>query len=284
MAMPTPAPKKSAKKSPQVAPLAASKNASPAGNGADGSAEALAEFLAEAQAIPARDVRPFRGDAALAFHNVDAGLAAVAAREAELSALPAPFDVAAMRSLRKLALAVVYAAAQVDRSSPGTTRKRIARASELRDLLLTNAVALMKSGVLPEPKVKKILAGKGTRDLAQDCVDLAQLFRDNAAALKGKTAVTKAQIDEAARVGNELIATLQPSRGKARVPAEVKSAVDTRDRVWTLLWTRHKEQLRRAGMWLWIDDIDRHVPPLLSNTGPKKKAPKKDASAAGVEG
>jgi len=30
--------------------------------------------------------------------------------------------------------------------------------------------------------------------------------------------------------------------------------------VWTLLYERHARQLRRAGMWRWIDDVDARVP------------------------
>ncbi|MCK6587127.1 MAG: hypothetical protein HUU21_24270 [Polyangiaceae bacterium] len=237
-----------------------------------GSAEALAEFLADAQSILTRDIRPLRADPALAYHNVDIGLQAVAPHEPALAKLPAPFNLNAMKSLRHLALGVIYAAAQVDRSSPGTIRKVFKRAAELRDVLLSAAVAAMKSGILPVAKVRKIIAGKGMRDMAQDCIDLAQLFRDHAADVKGKTAITKAQIDEAALIGDQLVASLKPGRAKARVPDSVKSAVDTRDRMWTLLVTRHREQLRRAGAWLWVDDVDEYVPPLLSGSSKKAKS------------
>lgn len=281
--MAKPTPQKSAKKSPLPTSIAPAKDVAPTTTSVQGSAEALAEFLAEARAVPAQDVYPLRNDPALALHNIDAGLAAIAPRETELSVLPAPFEITTMRSLRRLALALIYAAAQVDRSSPGTTRKLISRAAELREILLTSAVALMKTGTLPEPKVKKIMSGKGSRDLAQDCVDLAQLFRDHTAALRGKTAVTKAQIDEAANAGNELLTILQPAHGKTRISADVKNAVDIRDRVWTLLWMKHKQHLRRAGMWLWVDDVDDHVPPLLSSRGATKKASKKDKPPSPTE-
>jgi hypothetical protein len=271
-----------AKAPPAAEPAAA---AAPPGGDAPvpGAAEAFAELLPEAQAIPAREVRPLRGDPALALHNVDVGLAAVAPHEGALAALPAPFEVGAMRSLRRAALAVIYAAAQVDRASPGKTRKLLQRAAELRDLLLSAAAALMKSAVLPAPKVKKILAGRGTRDLVQDCVDLAQLFRDHAAAVRGKTAITKAEIDEAAEVGNQLLSMLKPARAKSRASAAVQGAVDARDRLWTLLSRRHRDQLRRAGMWLWLDEVDDHVPPLLSGVSRRAKKPGAggDGAAAG---
>lgn len=249
-----------------------------------GSAEAAAEFLPAAREIPAREIQPLRADAALIHHNVSVGLEAVMAREAELAHLPAPFDLEAMKSLQRLALGLVYAAAQVDRSSPGTTKKLLKRAHELRDVLLSAAVALMKAGVLPTQKVKKIMAGTGARDVVQDCVDLAQLFRDYAAEVRGKTAVTRAQIDEAAAVGNELLALLKPKGARAKAPAAVRDAVEARDRLFTLLSQRHGEQLRRAGMWLWVDKVDEHVPPLLSRVTRKAKRPNGSSGASDARG
>lgn len=238
-----------------------------------GPAEAFARFLPVTAALPEKEIRRLRASPTLALHNVSIGLDAVLARESELKKLPPPFDLAELKSLRHLALAVVYAAAQVDRASPGVVAKLYKRVAELRDLLLSSAVALMKAGLLPTAKVKKIMAGRGMRDAAQDCIDLAQLFRDHAAAVRGKTAIGKPQIDEAARVGEELLAALKPAGAKNRMSAAVKSAVDARDRLWTLLAIRHEAQLRRAGMWLWVDDVDEHVPPLLSSARRSRKAP-----------
>jgi hypothetical protein len=249
-----------------------------------GAAEAVAAFLVEAQQIPASEILPMRSDPALAHHNVLVGLDAVKPREAELAGLPAPFDLGAMKSLRPLSLGVVHAAAQVDRSSSGKIRKQITRASELRDILLTSAEALMKTGVLPGPKVKRIAAGRGLRDAVQDCVDLAQLFREHAAAIAGKTAVTPEQIDEAAAVGNELLSVLKVKGAKTKLPEDLRTSIDTRDRLWTLLVRRHDDQLRRAGMWLWVDDVDEHVPPLLARTVRRSKKPAGGDGSAPAQG
>jgi hypothetical protein len=280
--------KAAAKKSPSKKPPPAqpAKPATPASSDteAEGSAAALAEFLPEAKKFPSRDIRPLRADPALAYYNVDVGLRAVEPHEAELAALPAPFDLATMKSLRRLALGVIYAAAQVDRSSAGTTRKLMKRASELRDVLLSAAVALMKAGLLPAQQVKKIIAGRGNRDMVQDCIDLAELFRQHQKSLLGKTAVTKEQIDEAAAVGNQLIVILKPARAKAKASEAVQKAVETRDRMWTLLYARHGGHLRRAGMWLWGDEVDEHVPPLLSSVGRKAKKPDSGGVSAGEPG
>lgn len=121
------------------------------------------------------------------------------------------------------------------------------------------------------------------RDAAQDCIDLAQLFREHAATVKGKTAIGKPQIDEAAVAGEQLLAALKPARARSRVSESVKRAVDTRDRLWTLLSSRHAVQLRRAGMWLWVDDVDEHVPPLLSSARRTRRAAAESGAPGGAQ-
>lgn len=243
---------------------------------AEGSEEALAEFRPHAQKLDSRDIQPMRADAALAYHNIVIGVNAVLSKQAALAKLPAPFKLESVKSLPRLALALLFAARQVDRKagSPGTTKQMLRRANELRTLLLTAAEALANSKIIPARLVEKIRKGRGVRDLVQDCIDLAALFRKYAAEIAGKTAITKEQIDEAASVGNSLLRVLVPkaARKAKKTPDDVKDAVELRDRLWTLLVTRYREHLRRAGMWQWGDDVDDHVPPLQSRAAASRKS------------
>ena len=177
---------------------------------------------------------------------------------------------------------MVYAAAQVDLSSPGTIAKLRKTAGALRDVLLSNAVALMKAGALPAPDVQRIVKGKGGTDVAQDCVDLAHLFTVNAAALKGKTVITQAQTDEARSVGDELLRLLKPKNAPSKSTSQQSPAVVARDQLGALLGAQHQAQVRRAGMWIWVDDVDAHVPPLQSHAGHKKTKAAAPAAANGA--
>src|SRR5262249_10447092 len=109
---------------------------------------------------------------------------------------------------------------------------------------------------------------------------LAALFRAHAAAIRNKTAVTAADLAEAADVGAELTTRLKPERARRDEKAKgaLAEQMEQRDRTWTLLWLRHRE-LRRAGMWLWVDEVDAHVPPLQAYEGRtrKLKTPASDA-------
>lgn len=234
-----------------------------------GSQKAYADFLPEALALSDGEVRPFRSDASLAYHNIRRGLDAVTPHIERIQEDLPKVDVARLQKLDKLALAVIYAAAQIDRSSDGSTPALLEKARTLRDVLIKSADALVASGVLPAHSVARIREGRGHIDLAQDCVDLAALFVKHENDVQGKTAVTAAQVQEAATVGTELLTRLKPKGTKSKDPAE--EAVKARDRLWTLLVKGHRE-LRRVGMWLWVDDVDEHVPPLQSrNLPPRKK-------------
>jgi len=237
-----------------------------------GSQKAYEDLLPEAQAIPESEIRPFRADGSLAYHNVQRGLDAIAPHIDQIKVELPTVDLTRLQALGDLALAVIYAAAQVDRASDGSTPAFLEKARALRDVLVKSADALAASDIFPARAVERIREGRGSIDLAQDCVDLAALFKKYENEIQGKTAVTTAQIEDAATVGTELLTRLKPKGTKTKDPAEAEA--NTRDRLWTLLVQGHRD-LRRVGMWLWADEVDKHVPPLQSR---KSSARKKDES------
>jgi hypothetical protein len=245
----------------------------------DRSQRAYDAFLPAALAIPAAAVRPFRYDGSLAYHNVARGLAAVLPHEATLRAELPRTDVAALRALPDLALAVVFAADQVDRGgahSDGSTARLLKTAFASRSLLLDVATALAAKALIPRRAVEKIREGRGNIDAATDCVALNALFIRHAAAIKGRHPLARSDVVEAGDVGNALLKILQPKRARTRATsADVARAADHRDRLWTLLVQRFEgpHGLERAAMHLWGRDAAQHVAPLLSFTPtPRAKA------------
>lgn len=239
-----------------------------------GSQEAYERFLPVADAIDASLVQNFRADATLAYHNVDRGLDEIAPFIDQIKEQLPTVRMKQLVETADLALAVMFAAAQVDRGADGSTQALLAEARASRAFLMASADALAAAGLFPARAVQKIHEGNGLIDSAQDCVDLAALFAKHAKEIKGKTAVTSAQVTKAASVGTELLKRLKSKRTKGKQDSGVTSAVEKRDRLWTLLVQRHKE-LRRVGMWLWMDEVDAHVPALQSRAAPAKKREKK---------
>lgn len=233
---------------------------------------AYAAHLPHALALDPEAILPMRADPYVALHNTQAGTAAVAVLEAALKPDLPRIDWARLKELPQVALAVVFAAGQVDRHVPssGETARKRTRCAELRSLLLVSAQALAKAGLLPGHEVDRIRSGSGAIDSAQDCIDLAALFQTHAAQVAGRTPFTEAERAEAATLGTDLVRTLKPAavRPVAGQPTPADHAAEMRDRLWTLLVLGYRDVLRVA-YWQWLGEADLHVPALQSARKPK---------------
>lgn len=242
-----------------------------------GSLAAVERLRARAEALPASAVLPCRADVVLAQHNAQTGIAAVLGQKATVLAAPdgpRP-DWAALGATREVAEAVVYAALQVTPASRDRgLRADIAEAYKLREVLLSDARTLALKGIFPAKRVAAIAVGRGTLDAVEDCVTLAALYHTHAAALRGKTAVSAAEVRRAAELGAALVAALSPKQGRKKAPVDPARAawVALRDRLWTLLVQDYRA-VQRVGAWLWLGEAGEHVPGLQARVlGPRKKA------------
>ena len=234
---------------------------------------AVSRFLRPARALPDDAVQPLRGDVLLAYDNVVRGVDAVLPHEEHLRGALPLIDFRILRELPQLALATSFAASQVDRQARGQVTPLLARAVHLRKLLLTAAEMLVLSGDLVDQDLEKIRRGSGPLDTANDCIDLAALFRMHDGARR-RTVLTDELLNEAQELGSHLLklVSARSSRRRTTLPPSDPS-VQLRDRLWTLLNLRHRE-LRRVGMWLFMDEVDAHVPRILARpTEPKLDAP-----------
>jgi hypothetical protein len=123
--------------------------------------------------------------------------------------------------------------------------------------------------------VDKIRAGVGFVDMARDCIELALLYKKHPASLTQQQLVSTTELDRAEEVGAELLERLKPT-GSHKTPAPGEStATVERNRLASLLVACHRD-LRRAGYWLWADQVDAHVPYLQARKvvrGKPKPAP-----------
>ncbi|HEY6463517.1 MAG TPA: hypothetical protein VIY73_25290 [Polyangiaceae bacterium] len=251
-----------------------------------GSQDAYDTYLPSATALAASAVVPFRTDASLAYHNVSTGVASLLARQADAEGLPG-IDVASLSALPDQCLALAYAAGlalQANGGSNGAVATLFAQASALRRKLFNGADALVDAGLLPATNVAALHAGKGKLDAANDLVGLAGLFTKNAAAIRGKTAVTAAEVAQAAQLGSQLQAMLAPKGAKKQRSADAASAADVRDRMWTLVKQGHDALWRACAYLYGPEEIDARVPPLQSHaatTSNRKKGNAAKKASAG---
>lgn len=235
-------------------------------------AEAAYEIhLAAALALDPREVTVWNASANVALHNARVGVAAVLAEKDALAADPdAPrVDAARIERVTSVAEALVFATRRVANvvEEAGEAKPLVARAYDLRELLLTSAVALSHAKLLDAKAVARIQRGTGPLDCAQDCIDLAALFRANTDTIGGRTAVTADDLREAAALGTKLLATIKPEGIAADASRGQKAAeaASVRDRMGSLL-AREYGYVAKIGGYRWGHALADHVPPLRSRS------------------
>ena len=231
------------------------------------SKDAYDHYLPQAQDLDPAFVQPFRGDALLAHHNVRTGVLNVLQHANEVSQALPQVSIDIIKALPALAMAVVFAAKQVNRL-PETTELHTLypRVTVLRRKLLATATALASGGMLPDRDVEAIRRGKGKIDAATDLIQLASLFDRYSKEVENKHAIAADEIKEASALGTRVLTILKPSNAPRNTPISptLAAAVENRDRLWTLLLQGYTDHLWRAGAWLFQSDVDAHVVPLLS--------------------
>jgi hypothetical protein len=262
--------KKSAKKgspakSAKGGEAAATSDAEPLVRAVQGSEAEYNRFLQDALAIPADEVRPFRADASLAYHNALEGLRNVMAKEAELRAMLPHEDFGKLQALPNVVLGLIFAVLSAEGSpeQPRILREELREARDLRRTLLKGFDALKEAGFFTQKEYDAIAAGRGPLDAANDCIALAAKYRTKWSTLNNKTAVTPAQLARASELGTKLQAHFKPERAKRSNAATgaAAEAAERRDRFWTLA-TRIAERLWSVGALAFGRAVDDHVPTL----------------------
>lgn len=238
-----------------------------------GSEAAYLRYVEIAAGMPDSEVGAYRLDPVLAYHNVQAGLLALAPHREELRRALPLLDHGAIFDLEALAQAVIFASTQVvgKTRSDGEIKALLAQASQLRALLLSTADALVLSGVFKAQVIAKIRSGAGPIDLARDCVELASLYGKTPQSMLCQRIVRSEHLLRASELGTILLGRLRPASAPRKVePDPNKAAVESRDRLAALLWQRYRD-LRRAAYYLWGDELDDHVPALQARARVRSK-------------
>ncbi|MCA9712325.1 MAG: hypothetical protein KDK70_41195, partial [Myxococcales bacterium] len=114
-------------------------------------------------------------------------------RSAVVEQLPR-FELRHIDELPVLAMAAWYAhlqwVASTDASEPSEFDAILARATELRALLLGDAEALARRGLVEAERVAELREGRGHLDTANDLVALSALFEEAWPRVAGRTAAT----------------------------------------------------------------------------------------------
>lgn len=231
-------------------------------------------FLAEANLLPKEKVAPLKVDVNLVFANVQQGILSVQPQMTRLRSELPMLDVDGLMKLPMLAEALLYAHGEAVRHGQPVKRAEMEAAlvelQSLRESMLLQAEVLALVGLIPEARVAQIRAGKGLFDAAQDGVALADLYGAYRGQIAGKHPFAESQIARIAELGHGLMKVITPDGARASVSSAAAKAMDERDRIYSLLLQRHGE-LRRAGYYLFGDEIDEKVPTLGARAGKRRE-------------
>lgn len=226
-------------------------------------------WLPAARALADDVVRHPTVEVPLALVNLEDGVQAVLAARARLDASA----IADLERLRSLANAVAFAQVRLDRATApqSVLRPMLAEAARLRRIVLGSAEILAAKGLFDAARVGGLRRHRGPLGIAGDCVMLHQLFAETPALWVGKVAFSPEDLTELGRLGSELLERLRPAGApKVRRKAELRTAADARDRLWTLLVEAWERDLWRAGAWVFGRAVDEHVPALGARRRRKK--------------
>lgn len=190
----------------------------------------------------------------------------------EMEALLKAPPVEQVRELKILALGAWYAhLLDTPVTTEGAKSKLLERGSELRARLLKAAEALADAGLVDPKVVESIKAGSGNIDKANDLVALSALYTQNWPNIIGKTAITAEQVEEAARVGPELLVALTE-----RPIERSGAAADARARAFTLLAQAYDQVRRAVAYTRWAEDDADLIAPSLYTKAKKKRRPEEE--------
>jgi hypothetical protein len=234
-------------------------------------------FAADAKQLPKEKVLPLKSDVNLIFANVQHGVQSVLPHKARLATELPKLDLEQLRTLPQLAEALLYAHSESVRMSQPAKRAeldaKLTELQHLREALLLQAEVFATLGILPAARVAQIRSGSGLFDAAQDGVALSDLYAEYRGQVAGKHPFSDVQLARIAELGHALMKIITPDGARTASSEAATQAMELRDRIYSLLAIRHAE-LRKAGFYLFGDEVDARVPPLGARQGkPKPQAP-----------
>jgi hypothetical protein len=194
--------------------------------------EAYDKLRAEVQGVQPSDYSIINVDIPNAITTVLGALPGIRALRPRIVAELSQFDIARFDKLETYALALGHAhAGYMAASQPSESLEALSEeATDLRDLLLSDATALAHRSLIEADRLKQLKGTKGYRNLSFDLLALVRLFRDSWPSLTNKTAVQMPELRRAESLADRIL-TAVGSREQA--PVTVTEAAETRQRAYT---------------------------------------------------
>jgi hypothetical protein len=175
------------------------------------------------------------------------------------------------------ALGLLYARARhLSAKQPSVPLPQISeRAVHVHDILETGTRFAIKRGLLSASVLRDLRGTVGYRNLGSDLVMLTAIYRDNEAALAGRTGVTQQDVDEGEMLAYQVLGALG---ARDHLPVTVAATLDARQRASTL-FERTYDAIQRIVTYLrWSQDDALEFAPSMH--GPRNRKGNKDETPA----
>jgi len=237
--------------------------------------------LSAATALRKEELIPVNIDVASAVATAGAALSRIMDLRDEASRLPR-FDISHFDQLRVYIFALSHAHANLIAASvpPEPITALNERAVKLRDTMYLDAVALARRGLISGEQITGFKANVGYKNLAADLLGLDALLRANWHKIASRTGVQLTELDEAVRLGKQLMAAVT---AREQASGLIARAQAQRQRTFTL-FVRAYDQVRRAISYLrWDDgDLDQICPSLFAGRGGSRRKERPPSPASGA--
>jgi hypothetical protein len=227
--------------------------------------EALDALRSEIDAIPLDQTAKIVVDIPSLVVMAGSRMEGLAAFKDEIAAKLPTFPQEKLEKLELMRLALAQAHYEyVMAASPQTNIDRLdEELGRVRDILQADFMAAAKRGLLNMQRFDDLTGETGYKNRAQDVLVMGTHFRQNWAALEGKTGVTLEEIARAEDLAQQMMTVLA---ARERSQVGVLPALERRSRAFTL-FLRAWDEVRRAIVYLrWHEgDADRLAPSPYAN-------------------
>jgi hypothetical protein len=243
--------------------------------------EAFQSVLSEIQALPKEKVQTCNLEVPLAVTTVFGSLPEIMAlRPRVLEELP-KFPIERFDKLERYTAAFAHAQALFMAASrpPAPVTELVEQCTRQRDLLLSDAQALAKRGIIDGNRLEDLKGNSSYRFIAFDVFMLVQILTENSAKIQGKTAVDQAELDRAQQLAEKLTRALGE---REQAPAALDAATDTRDRAFTLFINDYGE-VQHAVYYLEPERYAQISPTVYGGGRPVRKKTETPEAPAGAK-
>jgi len=145
------------------------------------------------------------------------------------------------------------------------------QALALREMLRSDALALVNRKLISKDRIASFTGRVGYRNVAFELMDWANVFRDCWKAVQGKTAVTADEVQNAKALAEKIIRAVGQ---KEQAPAAAAEAAEVRQRAFTLMVKAYDQTRRGVAFLRWEEgDIELITPSLYAGRGGRGKRP-----------